>query len=968
MQRAQTLDPEDWTDFRHQAHKMLDDMLAYLENIRERPVWQLPPPRVREEIPRGPAALKDVHDQFLTDILPYSSGNLHPGFMGWVQGGGTPVGMLADMLAAGMNANLGGRHHMPAEIERQVVSWMRQLFGFPESATGLFVTGTSMANLTAVVVARKSQAGQLTAYASTAVHGCIAKALDVTGIGRDSLRLIPTDDHHRIDISELEQAIEADRAVGLTPFLVVGTAGTVDIGAIDDLAALADVCHRHNVWFHVDGAYAALAILAPDLAPRLNGIERADSLAFDFHKWGQTTYSAGFLLVRHGLLHRAAFQHAAAYLTRATGGLAAGEDWPCDFGIDLSRSFQALKVWFTWKVFGTEALGAVISGTCRLAQYLKEQIQASSELELMASVQLNIVCFRFRAMGADRVNAHIVMALQEAGEVAPSTTTLNGHLVIRAAIVNHRTTCREMDLLVQRIIEIGNSLLQSRNQPAVLDHPWQRNEEALAKLDQQPETPDLLVERAALLGDLGRIQEARDQYLKVLARDPAHSVALNQLGTLLYGTGYRTAAHTAYAEAVAQHPTDVISLINLANVLLDEGNMLAAKTNYEAALQQSAVPEAHQGMARALAELGDEQQAAIHRHLGYTNHSLAALPYRGRNRPIDLLLLVSAKGGNIPLRHLLDDTQFRTFVLTADYFSPSEALPPHQVVFNSIGDADLARDALLAADSLLLQTDVPVLNNPAAVLPTGRAAIVSRLRNLPGVVTPLTVILPRESISARTLALHNFEFPLLLRAPGFHTGRHFVKVESPANLESSLAVIPGKQVTVIQYLDAHASDGKSRKYRVMMIDGQLYPLHLAISSHWKIHYFTAEMSESAAHRAEDEAFLRNMPAVLGPKALSALRQIQSTLSLDYAGIDFGLSPSGELLLFEANATMVVMRPEPQPHWNYRRPAVEQIHIAVRKMLTRSATSPTPPQTSTEPQSKHPIQSHTSACGSPVFPT
>src|SRR5580704_8752817 len=310
---SDSLDPAHWPSFRAQAHRILDDALDYLEHIRERPVWQPIPTEVRshfhDPVPRAPANLDDVHARFLTDILPYATGNAHPGFMGWVHGAGTPVGMLAEMLAAAINSNLGGRDHIPIEVERQIVRWMQTVFGFPESATGLFVTGTSMANLIGVLIARDVALGfevraegvaasprRLTAYASAAVHTCVARAMDISGIGSDALRLIPAAPGRGMDLAELEKAIEADRRAGFTPFLLVGTAGSVDTGAIDDLSALADLSRREQLWFHVDGACGALAVLAPDLAERLKGIERADSLAFDFHKWGQVPYDAGFVL------------------------------------------------------------------------------------------------------------------------------------------------------------------------------------------------------------------------------------------------------------------------------------------------------------------------------------------------------------------------------------------------------------------------------------------------------------------------------------------------------------------------------------------------------------------------------------------------------------------------------------------------------------------------------------------------
>ena len=469
-----TLDPADWPEFRELAHRMLDDILDYQEHIRERPVWRPIPDearaKFREPLPKQPADLADVHESFLRDILPYAVGNAHPGFMAWVHGGGTPVGMLAEMLAAGLNANLGGRDQIPVEVERQIARWAAELFGFPETAGGLFVTGASMANFIAVLVARTAALGKdsrrqgiagggrrLAAYASSAAHGCIARAMDMAGCGSEALRPIPANERHEIGIGALEQAIAADRRAGLEPFLVVGTAGTVDVGAIDDLAALAAIAAREGLWFHIDGAYGALAMLAPELAPRLAGIERADSIAFDFHKWGQVPYDAGFILARDTGRQLDAFASPAAYLRRESRGMAAGSPWPCDFGPDLSRGFRALKTWFTLRVYGAENLGRMIAETCVLARYLARRIEALPELELLAPVSLNIVCFRYRCEDSDRVNAEIVADLQESGIAAPSATTLNGNLAIRAAIVNHRTQAGDIDALLDATLAFGRS-------------------------------------------------------------------------------------------------------------------------------------------------------------------------------------------------------------------------------------------------------------------------------------------------------------------------------------------------------------------------------------------------------------------------------------------------------------------------------------------------------------------------------
>jgi aromatic-L-amino-acid/L-tryptophan decarboxylase len=468
-----TLDPADWHGFRAQAHRMLDDILDYTEHIRERPVWQPIPQSVRDSfrqpLPQKPTGLASLHHIFMRDILPYSVGNVHPGFMGWVHGGGTPAGMLAEMLAAGLNANLAGRDQVPIEVERQVVQWVREMFGFPDTASGLFVTGTSIANLIAVLVARTAALGggvrrqgiaatgkRLVAYTSMGAHGCIAQAMDLAGLGIDMLRIVPMNHRYQIDIQALEEAIAHDRNAGLTPFFIAGSAGTVDVGAIDNLTALADIAQREKLWFHVDGAYGALAILAPDIAPRLAGIERADSIAFDFHKWGQVPYDAGFVLVRDGTLHHAAFASPAAYLRRETRGMAAGSPWPCDFGPDQSRGFRALKTWFTIQLYGARKLGEVISNTCSLAQYMKECIENEPALELLAPVALNIVCFRYRSQNADEVNRDTVADLQESGIAAPSTTTIGGRLAIRAAIVNHRTNRSDIDALIKATIAFGS--------------------------------------------------------------------------------------------------------------------------------------------------------------------------------------------------------------------------------------------------------------------------------------------------------------------------------------------------------------------------------------------------------------------------------------------------------------------------------------------------------------------------------
>jgi glutamate/tyrosine decarboxylase-like PLP-dependent enzyme len=482
-----TLDPSDWPAFRLQSHQMLDDMLDYLEQLHERPVWQTMPPETRDSfrqlLDTDPADLAAVHETFLKTVLPYAVGNAHPGFMGWVHGGGTPVGMLAEMLAAGLNANTGGRDQAPVELERQLTQWVKTLFSFPETANGLLVSGTSMANFCGVLIARTARLGtdvrqqgiaamnpRLIAYASAGAHISITQALDMAGIGSDALRSIPVNAHYQMNMDALAEAIAADKKAGLTPFFIAGTAGSADVGAIDPLAAIAAIARREQLWFHVDGAYGALAMLAAGIAPRLHGITQADSLAFDFHKWGQVPYDAGFILVRNGQHQLDAFASPVAYLARENQGLAAGSPWPCDLGPELSRGFRALKTWFTIKVYGAEKLGRVIAHTCALAQQLKQRVEADPRLELLAPVALNIVCFRYRDANANRVNREIVIALQESGIAAPSSITLQGRLAIRAAIVNHRTTVKDIDALIKATLAFGERAANNpQTQPP--EHP-----------------------------------------------------------------------------------------------------------------------------------------------------------------------------------------------------------------------------------------------------------------------------------------------------------------------------------------------------------------------------------------------------------------------------------------------------------------------------------------------------------------
>ena len=472
-----SLDPNDWESFRRCAHAALDDAIEFVRTARQRPVWQSVPERVRTAlsgpVPESGQDLDAVYREFKNLILPYSTGNTHPRFFGWVHGTGLAGGIVSEMLAAAMNANCGGRDHGAIYVERAVLDWFKVLFGLPESSSGLLVSGTSMANLIAMAVARNARIDgqmrangvreyphQLVAYASTEIHDCVVKAMEVLGIGARYLRKIPTDDQFRMDLQALRKSIIDDRNSGLEPFCIVGTAGTVNTGAIDDLDELANLSTAENIWFHVDGAFGGLCVLSGALRPRLKGIERADSIAFDFHKWMHVPYDAGCVLVRHGDLHRSAFSMRPPYLGELPRGLAGGVHWPCDLGLELSRGFRALKVWFAIKQHGTRRFGQLIEQNCAQARYLAEQIDHEPELELLAPVSLNIVCFRYRTSGfddtvLDDLNAEVVQDLHEAGIAAPSTTRVRGRLAVRVNITNHRSRRSDFDILLSGVLAAG---------------------------------------------------------------------------------------------------------------------------------------------------------------------------------------------------------------------------------------------------------------------------------------------------------------------------------------------------------------------------------------------------------------------------------------------------------------------------------------------------------------------------------
>jgi glutamate/tyrosine decarboxylase-like PLP-dependent enzyme len=457
---------------------MLEQVFADLEGIRSRPPWAAITDAAKESLcvkaPRGPQPLESVYEEFRTNVEPFALGNRHPRFWGWVIGGGTPVGVLGDMLASAMNTNAGGFEQSSAYVELQVIDWFKEVFGFPADASGLLVTSGSAANLTGLVIARDaalpsvgddgltSLKSRPYVYTSEQVHNSVDKAVAILGLGRSALRKVKTNRDFTMNIDHLRELIAKDRADGGTPICVIGTAGTVATGAIDDLDAIADICSEEKLWFHADGAFGAMAALSDELRPLVKGMERADSLAFDLHKWLSVNYDAGCVLVRNRDAHLRSFTVPASYLSNLKGGVAAGTTLFGDLGIDLSRGFRALKAWMSIKTHGFDMYAKMVEKNVAQAKYLASLIEADDQLELVAPVPLNVVCFRFagdrRGANLDSLNERILVRLQEDGIAVPSGVTVNGRFALRVANVNHRSTREDFDVLVENVVQIGREL------------------------------------------------------------------------------------------------------------------------------------------------------------------------------------------------------------------------------------------------------------------------------------------------------------------------------------------------------------------------------------------------------------------------------------------------------------------------------------------------------------------------------
>jgi aromatic-L-amino-acid/L-tryptophan decarboxylase len=462
-----------------------DAVASHRERLLERPVFGKVGSGAalfEEPVPEEGRPFEEVLAFVREHVLPYPMGNSHPRFYGFINATADPVGSMADYLAAAMNPNCWGGDHAAIHVEAAALRWIAAMIGYPPRAEGILVSGGSMANFTALAAARRAMtpgnvredglAGpgrpRLTVYASDQVHHCVDKAVDLLGIGTAQLRKIPTDERFRISTAELARAVAADRTAGFTPAIVVGNAGTVNTGAIDPLDELADFCGREELWFHADGAYGALASMVPQLRPLFAGLERADSLAADPHKWLYVPYEAGATFVREPGRLAATFRKFPEYLASDPESPFPGPAWYAERGVELSRGFKALKVWMGIKTHGRRAYVVQIENDVRLARFLSDEVDRRRDLERLAEPVLSIANFRYRPAGRnlpdadlDRVNRRIIHRLVGDGSFFLAPTILKGRTALRVSITNFRTREDDLVALLDEVERVGKTILAS---------------------------------------------------------------------------------------------------------------------------------------------------------------------------------------------------------------------------------------------------------------------------------------------------------------------------------------------------------------------------------------------------------------------------------------------------------------------------------------------------------------------------
>ena len=475
-------------EFRRLGYRAVDMLADYFASLPQQPCRSPVPDEVRHELmrqplPQAPSDPDALLDYVGSTILRFPMGNGSPRFFGWVNSPPAPIGVIAELLAAGLNPSVAGGDHAATYVEHAVLSWIREIVGFPATSGGILTSGGSVANLIGLAVMRdvktsgevrarglNSIGSTLVVYTSTEGHSCIQKDIELLGIGHANLRRVPVTSDWGMDVRALRQQIADDRAGGLMPACVAATAGTVNTGAIDPLGDIADLCESENIWYHVDAAYGGPAALLPQLAPLYRGIERADSLAVDPHKWMYVPIECGCALVRDARAMRDAFSLVPPYLRDE-----AALPWFSEFGIQQSRGFRALKLWFALKQIGLDGYRQAIARDIRLAQTLQERLRCSSDFELVAAGPLSITCFRYRHgppsndhAESDSLNRRLLELVQRDGAVFLTGTELAGRFVLRACIVNFRTTEQDVEALIEAVRTAGERV-QEQEKDALQD-------------------------------------------------------------------------------------------------------------------------------------------------------------------------------------------------------------------------------------------------------------------------------------------------------------------------------------------------------------------------------------------------------------------------------------------------------------------------------------------------------------------
>jgi aromatic-L-amino-acid decarboxylase len=466
------LSPE---EFRALGYRAIDLLAEQLAAIPDAPARRALPEELRKSLMRQPLPeagrpAEDVLATMASSILPYPMGNASPRFFAWVNSPAAPLGILAELLAAGMNPSVAGGDHAATYVEHGVLGWLKQLVAYPVDSGAILVSGGSIANLVGLAAMRfvkaqgqiraqgfAGEAARMVVYTSTQGHSCLEKAVELLGIGHDHLRKIAVDADYQMDVGQLRAAIAADRAAGLRPVCVAASAGTVNTGAIDPLDAIADLCAAEGLWFHVDGAYGAVGVLARQTTGLFAGMERADSLAIDPHKWLYVPVECGCAFVRNAQTLRDTFSLVPPYL-RDDNSL----PWFAEFGPQQTRGFRALKLWMVVQQIGAQGYRELISRDIALARALQDKIRARGDFELIAAGPLSVTCFRYAPPGMgdlDALNRRLLDIVQREGQVFLTSTQLDGRLVLRACIVNFRTNEADLDFLLDVLAEAGQRVL-----------------------------------------------------------------------------------------------------------------------------------------------------------------------------------------------------------------------------------------------------------------------------------------------------------------------------------------------------------------------------------------------------------------------------------------------------------------------------------------------------------------------------